>query len=187
MILVTEMRAGKIFEENGEPYQVLDYKHTKMGRGTANIKLKTKNLITGAVVDRTFISGAKVEPIETEVKVVQYLYREGNDYFFMEPKTFEQFSLDIKILGGKEKFLKEEQNVKILFWQEKPLAVEIPITLNFTVIETPPGVKGDSATASFKPATLDNGLEVKVPLFINIGDKVKVDTRTGDYVERVTI
>ena len=186
MIPVTEMRVGRLFEENGEPYQVLDYKHTKMGRGTASIKLKTKNLITGAVVDRTFISGAKVEPVETETKTVQYLYREGDDYFFMEPKTFEQFSLSTKVLAGKEKFLKEEQNVKILFWQEKPLAVEIPITMIFVVVETPPGVKGDSANASFKPATLDNNLEVKVPLFIKVGDKIKVDTRTGEYVERVS-
>jgi len=186
MISVTEMRAGRLFEENGEPLQVLEYRHTKMGRGTASIKLKTKNLITGAVTEKTFISGAKVEPVETEVKIVQYLYRENEDYFFMDPQTFEQFNLSTKILAGKEKFLKEEQTVKILFWREKPLAVELPITLVFTVTQTPPGIKGDSVNASFKPATLDNGLEVKVPLFINIGDKIKIDTRTGDYVERIT-
>ena len=192
MIPVTEMRAGRLFEENGEPYQVLDYKHTKMGRGTANIKLKTKNLITGAVTEKTFISGARVEPVETEVKIVQYLYREDENYFFMDPQTFEQFNLSTKILAGKEKFLKdsamqkEGQAVKILFWREKPLAVELPITLVFTVTQAPPGIKGDSVNASFKPATLDNGLEVKVPLFINIGDKIKVDTRTGEYVERVS-
>lgn len=187
MIPVNEMKAGRLFEENGEPYQVLDYKHTKMGRGTANIKLKTKNLITGAVVDKTFISGAKVEPVETETKMTQYLYREGDDYFFMDPRTFEQFSLSGKILAGKEKFLKEEQSLKILFWKEKPLAVEMPLSMIFVVTQTPPGVKGDSVNASFKPATLDNGLEVKVPLFVNEGDKIKVDTRTGEYVERVTI
>jgi len=158
-----------------------------MGRGTANIKLKTKNLITGAVVDKTFISGAKVEPVETETKLTQYLYREGADYFFMDPRTFEQFSLSGKILAGKEKFLKEEQSLKILFWKEKPLAVEMPLNMIFVVTQTPPGVKGDSVNASFKPATLDNGLEVKVPLFVNEGDKIKVDTRTGEYVERVTI
>ena len=186
MIPVNEMRAGRLFEENGEPLQVLEYKHTKMGRGTASIKLKTKNLITGAVTEKTFISGAKVEPVETEVKIVQYLYRENEDYFFMDPQTFEQFNLSTKILAGKEKFLKEGQAVKILFWREKPLAVELPITLVFTVTQAPPGIKGDSVNASFKPATLDNGLEVKVPLFINIGDKIKVDTRTGDYVERIT-
>jgi elongation factor P len=185
MIPVTEMRAGRLFEENGEPYQVLEYKHTKMGRGTANIKLKVKNLVSGAVVDKTFISGARVEPIETEVKTVQYVYREGDDYIFLDPQTFEQFNLSTKILAGKEKFLKEEETVKILFWQEKPLAVEMPIALIFTVTQTPPGVKGDSVSASFKPATLDNGLVVKVPLFINVGDKIKVDTRTGDYLERV--
>jgi len=186
MISVTEMRAGRLFEENGEPYQVLDYKHTKMGRGTASIRLKVKNLISGAVVDKTFISGAKVEPVETETKIVQYLYREGEDYFFMDPQTFEQFSLPSKVLAGKEKFLKEEQTLKILFWREKPLAVELPITMIFTVTQTPPGIKGDSVNASFKPATLDNNLEVKVPLFVNVGDKIKVDTRIGEYVERIT-
>lgn len=186
MISVTEMKAGRLFEENGEPYQVLDYKHTKMGRGTASIKLKVKNLMTGAVVERTFISGAKVEPIETIMRTVQYLYKEGNDYFFMDPQSFEQFSLSQRLLAGKEKFLKEEQTVKILFWEQKPLMVELPITMIFSVIQTSPGVKGNSVNASFKPATLDNGLEVKVPLFINVGDKIKVDTRSGEYLERVT-
>lgn len=186
MIPVTEMRAGRLFEENGELYQVLEYKHTKVGRGTANIKLKTKNLITGAVTEKTFISGAKVEPVETEVKILQYLYREGEDYFFMDTQTFEQFNLATKVLAGKEKFLKEEEIVKVLFWNQKPLAVEIPISMVFMVTQTPPGIKGDSVNASFKPATLDNGLEVKVPLFINVGDKIKIDTRTGDYLERVS-
>ncbi|PIU32983.1 elongation factor P [Candidatus Woesebacteria bacterium CG_4_10_14_0_2_um_filter_39_14] len=186
MIPVTEMRAGRLFEENGEPYQVLDYKHTKMGRGTASIKLKVKNLTTGAVTEKTFISGAKVEPVETMMKTVQYLYKEGNDYFFMDPQSFEQFSLSQKLLAGKEKFLKEEQTVKILFWEQRPLMVELPITMVFTIVQTSPGVKGDSVNASFKPATLDNGLKVKVPLFINVGDRIKVDTRSGEYLERAT-
>lgn len=186
MISVTEMKAGRLFEENGEPYQVLDYKHTKMGRGTASIKLKVKNLMTEAVVERTFISGAKVELIETIMRTVQYLYKEGNDYFFMDPQSFEQFSLPQRLLAGKEKFLKEEQTVKILFWEQRPLMVELPITMIFSVVQTSPGVKGNSVNASFKPATLDNGLEVKVPLFINVGDKIKVDTRSGEYLERVT-
>ncbi len=180
------MRAGRLFEEDGEPYQVLEYKHTKMGRGTASIKLKVRNLLSGAVVEKTFISGARVKPIETEVKILQYLYQEGDSYFFMEPQTFEQFSLSAKTLAGKEKFLKEGETVKVLFWQERPLAVEMPLTMIFTVIQTSPGVKGDSVSASFKPATLDNDLVVKVPLFINVGDKIKVDTRSGNYLERIS-
>ncbi len=186
MIPVTEMKTGRLFEENNEPYQVLDYKHTKMGRGTASIKLKVKNLTTGAVTGKTFVSGAKVEPIQTEMRNVQYLYKEGNEYFFMDPRSFEQFSLSAKTLAGKEKFLKEEQTVKILFWEEKPLTVELPISMIFSVIQTSPGVKGDSVNASFKPATLDNDLEVKVPLFINVGDRIKIDTRSGEYLERAT-
>jgi len=186
MIPVTEMKAGRLFEENGNPYQVLDYKHTKMGRGSASIKLKVKNLISGTVTEKTFTSGAKIEPIQTEMRIVQYLYKEGNEYFFMNPRNFEQFTLSAKILAGKEKFLKEEQTVKVLFWEEKPLLVELPITMVFIVVQTSPGVKGDSVNASFKPATLDNGLEIKVPLFINVGDKIKVDTRSGEYLERAT-
>ena len=186
MIPVTAMRAGRLFEENGEPYQVLDYKHIKMGRGTANIRVKVRNLRDGSVAEKTFLSGAKVDPIETEVKILQYLYRDGDNFYFMEPTTFEQFSLPLKTLGGKEKFLKEQQKVKILFWNEEPLSIELPLNMVFTVVQTPPGIKGDSVNASFKPATLDNGLVVKVPLFVNVGDKVKVDTRTGEYVERVS-
>jgi elongation factor P len=184
MIAVTEMKTGRFFEENGEPYQVLEYKHTKIGRGNASIKLKAKNLITGATTEKTFVSGAKIEPIETILKSAQYLYKEENNYFFIDPQNFEQFSLPGKILAGKEKFLKEEQKVKVLFWEERPLMIELPTAMVFNVVQASPGVKGDSVNASFKPATLDNGLEVKVPLFINVGDKIKVDTRSGEYLER---
>lgn len=192
MISVTELRAGRTFQIDGVPYQVIEYKHTKIGRGTANIRVKVRDLRDGSVVKRVFLSGAKVDPIETEVRTLQYLYRDGDNFYFMEPTTFEQFSLSLKTLGGKEKFLKdsamqkEQQTVKILFWNEQPLGVELPITMVFTVAQTSPGIKGDSVTASFKPATLDNGLVVRVPLFVNVGDKIKVDTRTGEYVERVS-
>lgn len=186
MIPVTELRAGKCFKIDSVPFQVLEYKHTKIGRGTANIKLKIKNLKTGAVTEKTFISGAKVEPIETELKMLQYLYRDGNNFYFMDPRTFEQFRLSLKMLAGKEKFLKEEEEVKVLFWEQQPLAIELPTKMIFEVVQTSPGIKGNSVTASFKPATLDNGFVVRVPLFINAGDKVKIDTRTGEYVERVS-
>jgi len=184
MISVTELRAGRTFQINGVPYQVMEYKHTKMGRGTANIKLKTKNLKTGAVTEKTFISGARVEPIQTEVKSLQYLYQEGDNFHFMDPRSFAQFSFQRAALAGKEKFLKEGEEVKILFWDDQPLTIELPNSLVFEVVQTSPGIKGDSVTASFKPATLDNGLAVRVPLFINVGDKIKVDTRTGEYIEK---
>lgn len=185
MISVTELRTGATFKMDDAPFRVIEYKHTKMGRGTASIRVRVCNLLTGAVVDKTFISGAKVEPIETEPRVLHYLYREDDEFKFIDPQTYEQVSLPRATLEGQEKFLKENEAVRVIFWEENPLAVELPITLIFQVAATPPGVKGDSVSASFKPATLDNGLETKVPLFINIGDKIKVDTRSGEYIERV--
>ena len=185
MISVTELRAEKAFQIDGIPYRVIEYKHTKMGRGTANIRVKVRNLYDGTIVQKTFISGAKVEPIETQTKIVQYLYQQEEEFYFIEPRTYEQFSLAKPIMEGKEKFLKEGEEVKILFWEDKPLTVELPTSLVFEVVSTSPGIKGDSVTASFKPATLDNGLVVRVPLFVNVGDKIKVDTRTGEYLERV--
>lgn len=200
MISVTELRAERAFQIDGIPYQVIEYKHTKMGRGTANIRVKVRNLYDGTIVQKTFISGAKVEPIETQTRIVQYLYcaatssayPQEEEFYFIDPRTYEQFSLAKPIMGGKEKFLKEGEEVKILFWsfagaQDKediPLGIELPPKMEFIVAETGPGVKGDSVTASFKPATLDNGLVVRVPLFVNVGDKIKVDTRTGEYLER---
>jgi elongation factor P len=185
MISVTELRAGKTFQIAGVPYQVIEYKHTKMGRGTATIRVKVRQLADGSVGEKTFGSGAKVEPIETQFKTVQYLYREGENFYFMDPASFEQFSLSKKVFWGKEKFLKGLQVYKILFWDEQPLAVEFPLFMIFEVIQTSPGVKGDSVTGSFKPATLDSGLVVRVPLFIKPGDKIKVDTRTEEYQERI--
>lgn len=185
MISVTELRAGATFEMDGDPFRVIDYKHTKLGRGTANIKVKIRNLKNGAVVNKNFISDAKVEPIETAPRILNYLYREGDEFKFIDPQTYEQISLPRAALEGQEKFLKENEEARVIFWEETPLAVELPVTLTFRVTATPPGVKGDSVSASFKPATLDNGLETKVPLFVNIGDKIRVDTRTGEYIERV--
>jgi len=185
MISVTELRAGRAFQIDGIPYQVIEYKHTKMGRGTANIKLKIKNLKSKIITEKTFISGARVQEITTIKRKLQYLYQDKDDFYFMDPRTYEQFSLAKPIMEGKEKFLKEGEEVKILFWEDKPLTVELPSSLVFEVVSTSPGIKGDSVTASFKPATLDNGLVVRVPLFVNVGDKIKVDTRTGEYLERV--
>ncbi len=186
MIPVTDLRAGKAFEVDGVPYLVLKYKHTKIGRGVASIKVKVRNLKNGSVSEKTFISGAKVNPIETQLRSIQYLYREENSFCFMNPQDFSQFNLSGDLLDGKEKFLKEGEKFKVLFWNEKALSLELPISMVFKIKETSPGVKGNSATASSKQALLDNDLSLNVPLFINIGDRVKVDTRTGEYLERVS-
>lgn len=185
MISVTELRTGTTFLLDGQPHQVLEYKHSKLGRGTANIKVKARNLSTGTVVKKNFISGAKVESIETEIKSLQYLYRDENNLYFIEPRSFEQFSLDKSIVGNKIRYLREDTVVKVLFYDNKPLSIELPYSMVFEVANAPPGVRGNSATASTKSVTLENDLMVQAPLFIKKGDKVKIDIQTGSYVERV--
>jgi len=184
MIPVTNLRAGTCFLDGDNLYQVLTYEHIKLGRGTATIKLKIKNLKSKIIVEKTFISGAKVEEAVLEKKEAQYLYSNSGVFVFMNLKTFEQFELSADKIGEQRVFLQEGMMVKILFYENEPLAVELPIKMEFTVAETEPGFRGNSVTNLFKDAILENGLKIKVPLFINIGDRVVVDTRTGEYVER---
>ncbi|MBN1263236.1 MAG: elongation factor P [Candidatus Pacebacteria bacterium] len=185
MIPVTQLRAGAVFEKDGQLWQVIKYEHQKIGRGSANIKLRVKNIRTGAVSDLTFISGSKVEPVDLIRKQAQFLYREDDFFNFMDPKTYEQTQLEKSFLGDQGMFLKEGEVYGLTFWEDKPLAVELPVSLVLEIKKTGPGVKGDSATNIFKEAVCENDLVVKVPLFIKEGDRVKVDTRTGEYVERV--
>lgn len=191
MIPVTRLRTGTTFRLDRKPYQVVEYKHTSLGRGQATIRAKVRDLKSGVVEVKAFNSGAKVESIETEVKTLQFLYRDGENFYFMDPITFEQFSLPSRVLVDKAGFLKVGEKVKVLFWQfspdlaSEPLSVEIPNSLVFRVKKTTPGVKGDRVSGATKPATLDNDLVIQTPLFIKEGDKVKVDTKTGEYVGRV--
>jgi elongation factor P len=164
---------------------VLKYEHLKLGRGPANIKLKVKNLKSKAILEKTFISGAKVEEAEVEKRALQFLFLKGKMAVFMDPKSFEQFEVGGEILEGKERFLKEGEEVEILFFEGRPVSLELPLFLVLEVKETGPGVKGDSATNIWKTAVLENKLQVKVPLFVKVGDRVKIDTRSGEYVERV--
>jgi len=184
MISVTELRAGKRFLIDGQPWEVLEYKHVKMGRGNANIKIKSRNLKTGAVLEKSFLNGSKVETVDTEKVVLQYLYRDKDEFYFASPTTYEQTSLNRNVLGGKEKFLVEGIEVTFVMWEGAPLDIELPNSMIFEVGQCDPGVKGNSATNVFKPATMTNGLQLRVPLFVNVGDKIKVDTRTGEYSER---
>ncbi|MFC1790018.1 elongation factor P [Patescibacteria group bacterium] len=184
MISVTELKNGAYFLLDGQPYQVIKYSHTKMGRGTANIKVKIKNLITSSVVEKNFISGARVEPISVSRKRMVYLYAEGENFVFMDPRTYEQVPLEKKTLGEQGLFLKEQMEVNLQFWEDKPLALELPVTLRMAIDQTEPGVKGNSATNIWKEATLENGVKIKVPLFVQKGERVKVDTRTGEYISR---
>ena len=184
MIQVTDLKNGTTFLYNKKPCKVIKYTHTKIGRGGATIKLTSKNLISGSTEEMTFGSNQKVEEVNTIKKKLQFLYKDSSNALFMDPTTFEQVEIPLVILGDQVDYIKDGENVNVLFWNERPLSVELPPNIVLTVTETDPGVKGNSAVNIYKPAILDNGLKVKVPLFINQGDKVKIDTRTGEYVER---
>ncbi|MBU1127208.1 MAG: elongation factor P [Patescibacteria group bacterium] len=185
MISVTELRAGRAFRDGDNVYQVLEYKHTKMGRGNATIRVKAKNILTGSIIDKSFVSGSKVEDIDLLSRSMQYLYSDKDEVYFMDPTTFEQIKLDRALIEEQIKFFKEGMTVKVCFYEENPFSVELPNSMVFKVGSAPPGVKGDSASPGNKPVVLENGLTVQVPLFIKKGDEVKIDTRTGSYVSRV--
>lgn len=188
MIPVTDLRNGTTFKQDGTPFVVLKYAHIKMGRGSATIRVTVRNMRTSSVEEKTFNSGGTVEPIVTTKRQLQYLYTDSSNTVFMDPKTFEQMEVAKNILGERAHFLREGQVVDVLFWSQEDssaaLDVSLPPNVVLSVVQTDPGLKGNSATNVYKPATLENGLTVKVPLFIKIGDKVKVDTRSGEYVER---
>ena len=185
MIPVTDLRAGTVFKDSQGVWEVSEYKHIKMGRGGATIRVKAKNLKTGSTLEKTFNSGQKVEDAEVTKKKGQFLYSDEGNIVFMEPTTFEQFSLPKSAAGGKEKFLKEGDTYELSIADETILSLEIPKLVTLSVAETGPSVKGDTVSGASKDATLENELNVKVPLFIKTGDKIKLDTRTGEYVERV--
>lgn len=185
MISTSEFRNGSKIELEGEPYVIIGFLHVKPGKGGAFVRTKLKNLKTGSVIDRTFRAGEKVELPELEEKEVQYLYTTGEDYFFMDTKTYEQFSLNVEHLGDSKDFLKENMVIKILYHRGIAIGVELPIFVRLRVSKTTPGIRGDTASGGSKPATLETGATIKVPLHINEGDVIKVDTRNSEYIERV--
>lgn len=192
MISATDLKNGTTFLANGKPYQVIKYSLIKMGRGGAVVKVTAKNLETGSIEEKSFSSNVAVEEVSTTKRRLQYLFKDASSVTFMDPKTFDQVSIPINVLGSDISFLAEGENVDVLFWSmggvdgedEKPLSVVISPNIVLKVSECDPGVKGNSATNIYKPAVLENGLTLKVPLFIKVGDKIRVDTRTGEYVER---
>ena len=185
MINVNRLRNGVAFESDGQPFIVLKYEFTKMGRGTGNIKAKVRNLETGAVVTKSYTTGNKVQDIKLNKKKMQYLYRDKENSVFMDPVSFEQVEVKTSLLHDQAKYLLDGMELDVLFWDERALTIELPVKLDYGVKETDPGEKGNSAAKVTKPAILSNGLQVKVPLFVNIGDKVRIDTRNSEYVERV--
>ena len=185
MISTTDFRKGLKLEYKGDPYEIVDFQHVKMGRGGAIVKTKMKNLRTGGVVEETIRSGEKFPEPGLEEKKMQYLYSQDDLYYFMDQESFEQIPLTSEQLGDAKLFLKENIEVKILNYKGAPLNVELPTFIELTVVKTDPGFKGDTASGGGKPATLETGAVVRVPFHINEGDTVKVDTRTTEYIERV--
>lgn len=185
MINVGELRKGINIELDGQLVGVVEYEHIKMGRGGAVARLKLRNLRTGAIYERTFPASEKFRRAYLERRKVQYLYRDEHLYHFMDTETFEQVTLTAEQLGDDVLYLKENTVVDLLTYDEEAISIELPVTVELAVTETEPGFKGDTATGGTKPAVLETGLRVNVPLFVNEGDAVRVDTRTGEYVERV--
>ena len=184
MIDVNKLKVGVTFAEMDEPYKVMKYDFIKMGRGSANIKVKAKNLFTGSIVTKSYLSGNRVESVELEKKEMQYLYNDGEKVFFMDPRDFEQVELPLSVVTEDLPYLVEGQETWLLFWGEKILGVEVPPSVVMTVAETEPWIKGNSATNMYKPAKLESGLVIQVPLFIKEGDKIKINTSTGEYINR---
>jgi elongation factor P len=186
MIDTGELRKGIIIEHDGALQRVIEYQHVKQGRGSAFVRLTMRNLRTGSTTQQTFQAGSKFPLVRLERQRAQYLYQEDDHYNFMDVDSFEQFMLDQEALGDALKYIKEQDIIDVLTYQGEPIDIEIPITVQLAVTQTDPGFKGDTATGGTKPATLETGVTVNVPLFVNEGDTLKIDTRTGEYLERVS-
>lgn len=184
MISAGEFRNGITFELDGNVYQVVEFQHVKPGKGAAFVRTKMKNIITGSVVERTFRPTEKVEKAHIERKDMEYSYNDGDLYYFMDPETYELVPIEEKFLGDSFKFVKEDMTCRILSYKGKVFGLEAPNFVELEVTATEPGVKGDTATNVTKPATLETGAEVRVPLFINEGDRIQIDTRSGEYIGR---
>lgn len=180
----TDLKKGTVIQIDGQPYRVTEYAQKVMGRGGSIVNVKLKNLITGAVIPKTYKGADKIEPAEVSGRAVQYLYSDGTDYHFMDPSSFEQFQLGADDMSDAEGFLKEGDEVTLQFFGEKVINVELPTAVTLTVTYTETAVKGDTTSSIQKDATLETGKVIKVPAFIKEGDVLKIDTRDGSYIER---
>jgi len=185
MISATDLRKGVTFELDGDLHRVLAYQHSYVGRGSANVRTKLRNLRTGSTIERTFAASEKFQEVRLELRQVQYLYRDGDLYYFMDTETYEQPALAVEALEDRVNYLKEGLVLSLSMVEGQPVEMELPVTVELEVTETDPGVKGDTATGTTKRATLETGLVVQVPLFVEQGDIIRVDTRTGEYLTRV--
>jgi elongation factor P len=185
MISTGDLRKGISIELDGQLYTIVDWQHIKMGRGGAIVRLKLRNLRSGSIIDRTFDAGERFPRAYLERRRVQYSYNDGESYFFMDNESYEMVQLTAEQLGDARNYLLDGMQLEVLYYKDEPISVELPITVDLVVTYTEPGFKGDTATGGTKPATLETGLTVQVPLFVSTGDKIRVKTDTGTYVERV--
>lgn len=186
MIDVNELRKGVTFELDGNLYKVLDYGHNKSGRGSATIRIKARNMLTGSTIEKTFNSGQQIQDVRLDYHNAQYLYNDGEFYYFMDNDTFDQYPLQSEVLGDSTSFLKENMEVKITFYNGKAIDVELPLSVDLEVTYAEIAVKGDTATGQTKKVEVETGAKVFTPYFISTGDIIRVDTRTGEYITRVT-
>lgn len=185
MIGVQDLRKGTTFTEDNELWRVLDYEHIKSGRGNATIRVKVRNVRSGGSMEKTYPSGSRVQDIRLDHAEVQYLYHDGDLYTFMDSETYEQPMLSATLLGDAVNFLVDGMMLALESYEGEPISIELPTTVDLEVVQTDPGFAGNTATNATKPATLETGHVAQVPLFVNVGDKIRVDTRTGAYLTRV--
>ncbi len=184
-VSTAEFRNGLKIEIDGEPYVIVEFQHVKPGKGGAFVRTKMKSLKSGNVIDRTFRSGEKVDVPELEEKTMQYLYAADRDRVFMDTSSYEQISMSEQQLGDSINYLKENTEIKVLYYKGRPINIDVPMFVELAIAKTDPGVRGDTASGGSKPATLETGAVVKVPFYLNEGDVIKIDTRTGTFIERV--
>lgn len=184
MLSLSEVKTGKNITLNNEPYLVIFHQHSKTGRAGAVLRTKIRNLNTGAVMEKTFQGADKIEEAQISKTKAQYLYREGENFFFMDNATYEQFSLPQAVLAGSTKYLLEGTEITILNYNGKPINIELPVKIELRVVEAPPAIRGNTADGGTKQVTLETGIKVNTPLFVKVGDILRINTETGEYVER---
>jgi len=185
MYSTSDFRKGLKIEIDGEPYVIVDFQHVKPGKGGAFVRTRLKSLLSGNVNEQTFRSGDRVDKPDLEEREMQFLYETGGEYHFMDTKTFEQLFLTAEQMGESKDFLKENLVIKALFHNKRPIGVEVPMFVELKVVQSEPGMRGDTATGATKPATLESGAVIQVPLFVEEGDTLRIDTRTREYITRV--
>lgn len=185
MLSLSEIKIGKVLKMNNEPYVIIKADHHKMGRGGAVLKCKLRNMLSGNVIENTFQGNDRAEEAEVENKKANYLYKDTDNAYFMDNESFEQFELPLEVIGEQVSFLKDDTEVSVLYYEGKPMTVKLPIKMDLKVVMAPPGVKGNSAGNVMKQAELETGATINVPMFVETGDIIRVNTETGEYSERV--